>query len=750
MNSKKWIMGMLLILSIICSGALALVNIKTLPIIQRNAEIQRMGIVLDAFQIKYDPKNTAEITSTYKNRVTESEEKGLMLFKEKESGATALSLSGGGFQSIITLVVALKGETISGFKVVSQNETPGLGARMMEKSFQNSFIGKKVSGGIKWVKTGHAGPSEFDAITGATETSKALTRILNRGFSSFYNIAAAPEIPKGMEVKIMMTVLNMFGMNYGLQDSVAIRKSFKDTITETEEKGIKTFQEKKSGATTILLSGSGYQSTIIVLVGLKNDTVSGFKVVSQNETSGMGTRITESTFQNQFIGKKVSNGIKLVKTGRAGPTEFDAISRATVTSEAVERMLNNGFRAHYNIQTGQVASASGEPSPKAVETAAQNQEPATQGGENAAQSEEVKRLMAVLDVFGVTCPAQDSLAVKKSYQEHITETKEKGLTIFREKESGGIALCLTGKGYQDNITVVVALKGNTIGRFRVMSQNETQGLGTRIMEDSFQDQFTGKNVGHGITLVKTGKAGPAEFDAITGATVTSEAIARILNDGFSVYFNFKIEPVISKSGETVPKSEPIVSKSEEGALKNEPSSSKSEESAPKSGQGAVKSEAVISENREIKLITSILDVFGIPYAAQDSVAILKSYRERIKETEEKGLLIFRDNESGAAALCLSGKGYQDTITVVVALKGDTVIGFKVVSQNETPGFGERIKEDAFQKQFIGKKAGQGITLVKTGKTGPNEFDALTGATVTSEAVARMLNEGFKAYFSAVK
>jgi len=461
MNSKKWIIGMLLILSIICSGALALVNIKTLPIIQRNAEIQRMGIVLDAFQIKYDPKNTAEVTSTYKNRVTESEEKGLRLFKEKESGATAVSLSGSGFQGIITVVVALKGETISGFKVVSQNETPGLGARMMEKTFQDSFVGKKVSGGIKWVKTGHAGPSEFDALTGATETSKALTRILNRGFASYYNISAEPVIPKGMEVKIMMTVLNMFGMNYSIQDSVAIRKSYKENITETEEKGIKTFREKKSGAAAILLSGSGYQSAIIVVVGLKNDTISGFKVVNQNETSGMGSRIGESTFQNQFIGKKVSNGITLVKTGHAGPTEFDAVTRATVTSEALARMLNNGFRAYYNIQTEQVASTSGEPPPKALEIAAQNQVPASQSGEKAAQSEEVKRLTAVLDVFGVTYPAQDSLAVKMSYQEHITETKEKGLKIFREKESGARALCLTGKGYQDNITVVVALKGNS-------------------------------------------------------------------------------------------------------------------------------------------------------------------------------------------------------------------------------------------------------------------------------------------------
>jgi len=187
MNSKSWIIGMLLILSVICSASLALVNIKTSPIIRKNAEIQRMGIVLDAFHIKYNKNNTEEVINTYKNRVTESEERGLKLFKEKESGATAISLSGSGFQSTITVVVALKEDTITGFKVVSQNETPGLGARIVEDVFQNQFIGKKVDQGITFVKNAKAGQNQFDAITGATESSKALVKILNSGFTAYFS-----------------------------------------------------------------------------------------------------------------------------------------------------------------------------------------------------------------------------------------------------------------------------------------------------------------------------------------------------------------------------------------------------------------------------------------------------------------------------------------------------------------------------------------------------------------------------------
>jgi Na+-translocating ferredoxin:NAD+ oxidoreductase subunit G len=185
-NSKAWILGLLLILSVVCSAALAIVNIKTEPIIRENQEVKRMMTVLNVFGVTYDILDPASVRKTYARHIDEVDERGLKLFREKDSGASALSLSGNGFQSTITVVVALKNDAISGFKVISQNETPGLGARIVEDAFQNQFIGKKVSKGITWTKSGKAGPSEFDAITGATESSKALARILNSGFSAYY------------------------------------------------------------------------------------------------------------------------------------------------------------------------------------------------------------------------------------------------------------------------------------------------------------------------------------------------------------------------------------------------------------------------------------------------------------------------------------------------------------------------------------------------------------------------------------
>jgi len=188
MNSRYWMMGLLVILAVICSTALALVNYKTSPIIERNRELTSMRMVLDVFGIPYDAGDSDSIIGTYNRRIGKREAGGLTLYDDRESGATAVSLRGGGFQGPISLVVALDGETVTGFKVVSQTETPGLGARIAEPEFQESFIGKQVSKGLTMVKSGGAGPREFDAITGATETSKALEKIFKRGFGEYFAV----------------------------------------------------------------------------------------------------------------------------------------------------------------------------------------------------------------------------------------------------------------------------------------------------------------------------------------------------------------------------------------------------------------------------------------------------------------------------------------------------------------------------------------------------------------------------------
>jgi len=63
----------------------------------------------------------------------------------------------------------------------------------------------------------------------------------------------------------------------------------------------------------------------------------------------------------------------------------------------------------------------------------------------------------------------------------------------------------------------------------VIDQNETPGLGARIVEPWFWGQFKGK--GAGLSLVPEGTKSPDadKMDAITGATITTKAICDMLN-----------------------------------------------------------------------------------------------------------------------------------------------------------------------------------------------------------------------------
>ncbi len=112
------------------------------------------------------------------------------------------------------------------------------------------------------------------------------------------------------------------------------------------------------------------------------------------------------------------------------------------------------------------------------------------------------------------------------------------------------------------------------------------------------------------------------------------------------------------------------------------------------------------------------------------------------ETEIKKAVDGDGNIVGWAFVC-QGSGFADKIRLVVAVdkQFEKLRGFGVLSSNETPGFGDKLKtEDFFRNQFIGAPAEE-FTLSKTGKDEKidSEIVAITGATVTSESVVKILN-----------
>ncbi|MGQ9615609.1 MAG: FMN-binding protein [Spirochaetota bacterium] len=143
---------------------------------------------------------------------------------------------------------------------------------------------------------------------------------------------------------------------------------------------------------------------------------------------------------------------------------------------------------------------------------------------------------AILSSSGIE-PPEDPRDIEKLYSEKVREARgDDGYVIYYsiiEKDPlhpKSYVFIQSGAGLWGNITIAIGYDPviERIMGFEVIDQNETPGLGGRITEPWFKEQFRGKRAP--LTTVPEGtQAGASEIDAITGATTSSNAIKDIVN-----------------------------------------------------------------------------------------------------------------------------------------------------------------------------------------------------------------------------
>ncbi len=100
---------------------------------------------------------------------------------------------------------------------------------------------------------------------------------------------------------------------------------------------IKTFSDKAFGG------------KIELIVGFFLDgTISGYKVISSKETPGLGAKVSEPKFSEQFIGIKPKK--KTFKVKQDGG-EIDAVTAATISSRAVVDAIKKAYDAYHKFST---------------------------------------------------------------------------------------------------------------------------------------------------------------------------------------------------------------------------------------------------------------------------------------------------------------------------------------------------------------------------------------------------------------
>ena len=104
------------------------------------------------------------------------------------------------------------------------------------------------------------------------------------------------------------------------------------------------------------VKGQGLWGPIWGFIAVDDDqnTIFGADFQHESETAGLGSLITEQSFQQQFCGKKIcaegseEAAIAVVKTGKEGGLKpenvVDAITGATLTSNGVDQMVRNGLK----------------------------------------------------------------------------------------------------------------------------------------------------------------------------------------------------------------------------------------------------------------------------------------------------------------------------------------------------------------------------------------------------------------------
>jgi electron transport complex protein RnfG len=116
-----------------------------------------------------------------------------------------------------------------------------------------------------------------------------------------------------------------------------------------------------------------------------------------------------------------------------------------------------------------------------------------------------------------------------------------------------------------------------------------------------------------------------------------------------------------------------------------------------------------------------------------------------KEIEYKRVYVGygADGNPVGVAVSRGESGFQDIVLVILGFdpQNNTLTGMKVLESKETPGLGDKIfKDKVFVDQFF---AGPTLPLVPvkagSGKGQPNEIDTITGATISSKTVTRVIN-----------
>jgi len=466
-------------------------------------------------------------------------------------------------------------------------------------------------------------------------------------------------------------------------------------------------QDGKTVGYVLQTTVTGYGGPIEIVMGVDNEgAITGISVGGSDfsETAGLGTRTREPEFTNQFIGLKAAPKLR---------ENIDGISGATISSSAV----TNGANRLY-VYWQQLAGVA------------------------------------------VTPAATEA---------PLTAATVKTVTV---------------KGYGGDIDVTVGINADgTIEGVQIGGDNfnETEGLGARALEADFRNQFIGKS-------------GPVSYgdgiDAIAGATITSTAVLKAINEALGT----PADATATQAPETAEADADTTAATGTMVALDAPDADGAVKVYTETVQG-FKSEIVVTVGLTADNVIASLTIGGPNFAETEyygaevktnkfrsqfigksgtlaygdgvdavsgatitSTAVLKAINNALSsgasaqagavtqatatpaaqtdaQTAVQVETLATPDADGAVKICTETvQGFRGEIVVKVGLDATgTIVSLSIGGPKfaETEYYGAEVKTNKFRNQFIGKSG----TLVYG-----DGIDAVSGATITSTAVLKAIND----------
>ncbi|SCG84582.1 Na+-transporting NADH:ubiquinone oxidoreductase subunit C [Proteiniborus sp. DW1] len=164
---------------------------------------------------------------------------------------------------------------------------------------------------------------------------------------AFLNYSTADVIAFNQETELRKTILYVFNIESTSSEPEKIEEVFNKYISEETVNGQKVFVAKEGDNTigyAFLIGGTALWGTVEGFAAVSEDfsELLGIDFVSHSETPGLGGRISEDWFKEQFRGLMLTNsnnGNYIVYKPAPGGN-VDAIAGATLTSKSVSDFIN--------------------------------------------------------------------------------------------------------------------------------------------------------------------------------------------------------------------------------------------------------------------------------------------------------------------------------------------------------------------------------------------------------------------------